>query len=75
MNAQQLEAFNILKTKLTSPPVLADSDFFEPFHVNVYASDFAVGGCLFQLDENGNENVIAFGGRKLSKPEMGYPTR
>ncbi|KAE8972582.1 hypothetical protein PF004_g24723 [Phytophthora fragariae] len=75
LNPQQLAAFNILKTKLTSPPVLAHPDFSKPFHVNVDASDFAIGGYLFQLDENKAEKVIAYGGRKLSKPEMVYPTR
>ncbi|GMF19940.1 unnamed protein product [Phytophthora fragariaefolia] len=67
-------AFNILKTKLTSPPVLAHPDFSRPFHVNVDASDFGIGGYLFQLDENKAEKVIAYGGRMLSKPEMVYPT-
>ncbi|KAE9273772.1 hypothetical protein PR003_g29801 [Phytophthora rubi] len=75
LNPQQLAAFNILKTKLTSPPVLAHPDFSKPFHVNVDASDFAIGGYLFQHDENKAEKVIAYGGRKLSKPEMVYPTR
>ncbi|KAE9086607.1 hypothetical protein PF002_g25045 [Phytophthora fragariae] len=75
LNPQQLAAFNILKTKLTPPPVLAHPDFSKPFHVNVDASDFAIGGYLFQLDENKAEKVIAYGGRKLSKPEMVYPTR
>ncbi|GMF33586.1 unnamed protein product [Phytophthora fragariaefolia] len=54
---------------------LAHPDFSKPFHVNVDASDFAIGGYLFQLDENKAEKVIAYGGRKLSKPEMVYPIR
>ncbi|OWY92347.1 hypothetical protein PHMEG_00038695, partial [Phytophthora megakarya] len=57
----QVEAFQALKAKLTTPPVLAHTDFTKPFHVNVDASDFAVGGYLFQLDEEGHEKVIAYG--------------
>jgi hypothetical protein len=39
------------------------------------ASDYAVGGYLFQLDANGREQVIAYGGRKLTTAERMYPTR
>ncbi|KAE8992295.1 hypothetical protein PR003_g22052 [Phytophthora rubi] len=39
------------------------------------ASDFAVGGYLFQLAEDGSEKIIAYGGRKLSKADVIYPTR
>ncbi|OWZ04311.1 LOW QUALITY PROTEIN: Pol Polyprotein [Phytophthora megakarya] len=73
LNPQQIYSFLALKTKLTSPPVLAHPDFSKPFHVNVDA-DFAVGGYLFQVYVDDHENVIAYGDRKLSKPEMPYPT-
>ncbi|DAZ98938.1 TPA: hypothetical protein N0F65_001377 [Lagenidium giganteum] len=39
------------------------------------ASDFAIGGYLFQLDENGSERVIAYGGHKMTAAELMYPTR
>ncbi|GMF42820.1 unnamed protein product [Phytophthora fragariaefolia] len=74
LSPQHLEAFSTLKQKLPSPPVLSHPDFTKPFHVNVDASDFAVVGYLFQLDEKGAEPVIADGGRKLAKPELVYPT-
>ncbi|ETI55875.1 hypothetical protein F443_01466 [Phytophthora nicotianae P1569] len=60
---------------LTSPPVLAHPDFTRPLYVNVDASDFAIGVYIYQLDDNGTEKVIAYFGRKLSKPELVYPTR
>ncbi|OWZ02353.1 LOW QUALITY PROTEIN: LTR-Retrotransposon skipper [Phytophthora megakarya] len=49
----------------------SDSDF----HVCVNASDFAVGGYIFQYDDAGQERIITFGGRKLTQPELIYPTR
>ncbi|KAG3068210.1 hypothetical protein PI125_g23464 [Phytophthora idaei] len=39
------------------------------------ASDFAVGGYLYQVDEDGKGHVISYGGRKLSEAEKMYPTR
>ncbi|OWZ08374.1 polyprotein [Phytophthora megakarya] len=39
------------------------------------ASDYAVGGYLYQVDDSGKEQVISYGGRKLSKAEKMYPTR
>ncbi|RAW29691.1 hypothetical protein PC110_g13932 [Phytophthora cactorum] len=59
-SGQQKIAFETLKSKLASTPTLAHPDFD--------ASDFAIGGYLFQLDENGHERKIAYGGRKLTKP-------
>ena len=71
----QLESFNKLKEVLSSPPVLAHPDFTLPFHVKMDASDFAIGGYLFQIDESGKEKIICYGGRKLSDAELIYPTR
>ncbi|GMF23320.1 unnamed protein product [Phytophthora fragariaefolia] len=74
-NEQQLSAFAALKSKLAAPPVLAHPDFSQPFHVSVDASDFAVGGYLFQIADDQSERIIAYGGRKLSRAEQVYPTR
>ncbi|KAJ8578994.1 hypothetical protein ON010_g205 [Phytophthora cinnamomi] len=39
------------------------------------ASDYALGGYLYQVGDDKKERVIAFGGRKLSTAEKMYPTR
>ncbi|KAE9010458.1 hypothetical protein PR001_g16169 [Phytophthora rubi] len=75
LTPEQLEAFRELKRRLASPPVLAHPDLSRPFHVKTYASDYAVGGYLFQLDSHGRERIIAYGGRKLNTAERMYPTR
>ncbi|KAE9284771.1 Transposon Ty3-G Gag-Pol polyprotein [Phytophthora rubi] len=72
---KEQHAFDELKRKLASPPVLAHPDFSKPFHVRMDASDFAIGGYLFQYDDSGRERIIAFNGRKLSRAELIYPTR
>ncbi|GMF48637.1 unnamed protein product [Phytophthora fragariaefolia] len=72
---EHTRVFNELKARLSSPTILSYPDFSRPFHVNMDASDFAVGGYLFQLAEDESEKIIAYGGRKLSKPEVIYPTR
>ncbi|KAG3097428.1 hypothetical protein PI125_g15701 [Phytophthora idaei] len=72
---QQKIAFETLKCKLASTRTLASPHFEKDFHVSVDASDFAIGRYLFQLHGNGNERIIAYGGRKLTKPELIYPTR
>lgn len=71
----QSKCFEELKRRLSKPPVLAHPDFDRMFCVKMDASDFAVGGYLYQLDDEGNERVIAYGGRKLSEAELKYPTR
>ncbi|GMF28886.1 unnamed protein product [Phytophthora fragariaefolia] len=71
----QKSAFQALKHQLTSTSTLAHADFSKDIHVSVDASDFAIGGYLFQLDDCGREQIIAYGGRKLNRAELIYPTR
>ncbi|GMF38444.1 unnamed protein product [Phytophthora fragariaefolia] len=71
----QKSAFQALKHQLTSTSTLAHADFSKDFHVSVDASDFAIGGYLFQLDDCGREQILAYGGRKLNRAELIYPTR
>lgn len=65
-------AFDLLKTALTSPPVLAYPDNSKPFILTTDASGTALGFILGQFDDNGKERVIAFGGRSLNKHERNY---
>ena len=72
LNEAQIEAFNQLKEKLASEPVLQMPDFTKPFHVRTDASNYAIGGVLFQYNEAKQERPIYFGSRVLSKTERNY---
>ena len=62
-------AFDTLKHKLTTPPILAYPDFSSPFLV--YASSTAIGGVLGQIQQN-KEVVISYWSRQLTKAEKNY---
>ncbi|CAC5421147.1 unnamed protein product [Mytilus coruscus] len=63
--AKQDNAFNTLKQKLTSAPILAIPYFRNEFYLSIDASDSAIGYELGQKDHQGLEKVIAFEGRGL----------
>ena len=66
-------AFQTLKNRLCSPPILAYPDFNLPFHLFTDASHSALGYILGQIVD-GKEHVIAYGGRELSSAETRYST-
>ena len=66
-------AFQTLKNRFCSPPILAYPDFSQPFHLFTDASQSAIGYVLGQVVD-GKECVIAFGGRVLSSAETRYST-
>src|SRR6185437_15877104 len=53
-------AFNTLKEKLTTAPILAYPDFNRPFRLYTDVSDFALGAVLAQIDSEKREQVIAY---------------
>ena len=59
------DAFNLLKTHLTSVPVLGYPDFSRPFDLETDASLQGLGDVLSQRDENGKSRVIAYASRSL----------
>jgi hypothetical protein len=65
-------AFDTLRAVLTSAPVLAYPDYTKPFILDTDASNSGIGGVLSQRDANGEERVIAYASRALSKPERNY---
>ncbi|KRX76089.1 Transposon Tf2-9 polyprotein [Trichinella sp. T6] len=69
---RQEGAFTTLKNLLVSTPILGHPDFSRPFVQDVDASDAAIGAVLSQTMENGNQVVIAYISRALTRPEQRY---
>lgn len=65
-------AFETLKTKLLSAPLLAHPDFSRPFVIQCDACTTGVGSVLYQLDEAGNEKPIAFMSKKFNSAQRNY---
>jgi len=72
-NERHETAFNELKRRLTTAPVLAAPRDDGRFVLDTDASDFAVGAILHQ-EQNGELKVIAYASRSLSAPERNYCT-
>ena len=70
-DAQQI-AFNTIKDKLSSPPILAYADFSKPFILHTDASTEGLGAVLYQ-EQDGLERVIAYASRGLRASEKHYP--
>ena len=62
-------AFQDLKQALTDHPVLVFPNFQKEFLLYTDASDTAVGYILGQLDDDGKERVVAYGGRSMNTSE------
>ena len=65
------ESFDELKAALTSPPILAMPTPDDIFTLDTDASDVAIGGVLSQ-NQGGNERVVAYASRELSRAERNY---
>ena len=64
-------AFRTLKDKLTSSPILAFPCDEGMFVLDTDASNFSIGAVLSQV-QDGEERVLAFGSKSLSKSERRY---
>ena len=64
-------AFEALKTKLTSAPLLVYPNFKEEFIVDCDASDDGLGAVLSQ-NFQGTEHVVCYASRTLTKAERKY---
>ena len=67
------EAFSTLKNRLTSAPILGYPTKEDPFILDTDASQFGIGAVLSQR-QSGQEVVIAYGSRLLTKSERNYCT-
>ncbi|KAL5007068.1 hypothetical protein ScPMuIL_015874, partial [Solemya velum] len=68
----QQQAFETIREKLISPPILAYADFKKPFILTTDASTDGLGSVLYQ-EQDGKERVIAYASRGLRPSERNYP--
>jgi hypothetical protein len=66
------EAFEVLKEKLTSPPIMTFPRFDKPFLLQTDASGHSLGAVLGQVNEDGAETVVAYASRTLKAAERAY---
>lgn len=72
-SAECQEAYNELKRRLTSDPVLKLPDFSRPFILTTDWSKLAIGAVLSQIDpETGFDHPVAFKSRLLTPAESNY---
>lgn len=65
-------AFEDLRHRLVTAPVLAFPDYSRPFLLDTDASGTGIGAVLSQVQEDGTERVIAYASRVLTRPERNY---
>lgn len=66
------QAFDTLKDKFTTAPVLLMPDPLKPFFIESDASDFASGAILRQRDENGDLHPCAYLSKGFNEAERNY---
>lgn len=72
--AEHEKHFNTVKQLFLETVMLKHPDVNKQYYVQTDASNYAVGGQLYQYDEKGNIAVIAFTSRTLKKAELNYHT-
>jgi deoxyuridine 5'-triphosphate nucleotidohydrolase len=69
---QHQEAFETLKQRLISAPILVHPDFERPFQIFTDASAIGLGAILSQKDDQDRERVIRYASRRTSDTERNY---
>ena len=69
---RQQEAFEMLRKRITSEPVLKQPQLEQQFEVEVDASGYAIGAVLMQRDEKGKRHPVAYFSSTLNEAERNY---
>lgn len=70
--ARQQDAFDSLKKKITSSPVLIFPDETKPYKIEADSSDYASGAVLSQEGSDGKWHPVAFMSKSLNSVERNY---
>jgi len=71
-NPQAEEAFQELKQRFMTAPILAHFNATKPVIIDTDASDFAIGAILSQTDEKGRLHAVTFHSQKFQPAEINY---
>ncbi len=66
------KAYETLKEKLVSPPILAFPNFSKPFLLETDASGFGLGAILSQKQDDGTVRIISCASRTMNRAERNY---
>ena len=69
---RQQEAFDRLRRRITTEPVLKQPQLNQQFEVEVNASGYAIGAVLMQRDEKGKRHPITYFSSTLNEAEWNY---
>ena len=69
---RQQEAFETLRKRITSEPVLKQPQLEQQFKVEVDASGYAIGVVLMQRDEKGKRHPVAYFSSTLNEAKRNY---
>ena len=68
-----LQAWEELKRRLVSAPIISAPDWTRPFEIMCDASDYAIGAVLEQRIDN-RQHVIYYASRTLNEAQLNYTT-
>jgi len=68
-----LQAWEELKHRLVSAPIISAPDWTRPFEIMCDASDYAIGAILEQRTDN-RQHVIYYASRTLNEAQLNYTT-
>jgi len=70
--AEEQEAFDLLKKRVTSEPILAHANLNDQFELKVDASGYVVGAVLLQWKEDGKKHPIGYYSATLNEAQRNY---
>ena len=68
----QRKSFGMVKDLLANVPSLGLPDFQKPFYIQTDGSDIAVGGILFQYDDENEKIVLGYHSKTIKKSQLNW---